>query len=143
MRFLYHTVRNYPVKSVYISHQQTGIAPISSFGDGVPRLLLMALMLARVQKGILLIDELGTAIHTEALQRSFQWLVDWSQKMNVQLFATTHSLEVIDTLLFATNPELDLVVYRLEQGQSKTNVVRLDWNMLKTLREDLGQEVRW
>lgn len=129
--------------SIYISHQQTGIAPISSFGDGVPRLLLMSLMLARVQTGILLIDELGTAIHTEALQRLFQWLVDWSRKMKVQILATTHSLEVIDALVSANSPEDDLVVYRLEPEESNTNVVRLDRNMLKTLREDLGQEVRW
>ncbi|WP_414564494.1 MULTISPECIES: AAA family ATPase [unclassified Anabaena] len=129
--------------SIYISHKQTGISPISAFGDGVPRLLLMALMLPRVQEGILLIDELGTAIHTEALQLFFEWLINWSRKMKVQIFATTHSLEVIDALLVADTSETELVVYRIEPEDSTTNAVRLDRNMLKTLREELGQEVRW
>ncbi|AHJ27482.1 AAA family ATPase [Nodularia spumigena CS-584] len=138
--------------SIYIKHQQTGIAPISAFGDGVSRLLSMALMLPRVKEGILLIDELGTAIHTEALQFFFKWLIDWSRKMNVQIFATTHSLEVIDALLVANTSETDLVantsetdlvVYRIKPDASQTNVVRLDRNMLKILREELGQEVRW
>jgi AAA15 family ATPase/GTPase len=129
--------------SIYIKHQQTGIAPISAFGDGVSRLLSMALMLPRVKEGILLIDELGTAIHTEALQFFFEWLIDWSRRMNVQIFATTHSLEVIDALLVANTSETDLVVYRIEPDASQTNVVRLDRNMLKILREELGQEVRW
>uniref|UniRef100_UPI0030D72A92 AAA family ATPase n=1 Tax=Nodularia spumigena TaxID=70799 RepID=UPI0030D72A92 len=135
-----------------IKHQQAGIAPISAFGDGVSRLLSMALMLPRVKEGILLIDELGTAIHTEALQFFFKWLIDWSRKMNVQIFATTHSLEVIDALLVANTSETDLVantsetdlvVYRIKPDASQTNVVRLDRNMLKILREELGQEVRW
>ncbi|TVP64907.1 MAG: ATPase [Nodularia sp. (in: Bacteria)] len=128
---------------IYISHKQTGIAPISAFGDGVSRLLSMALMLPRVKEGILLIDELGTAIHTEALQFFFEWLINWSRRMNVQIFATTHSLEVIDALLVANTSETDLVVYRIEREDAQTNAVRLDRNMLKTLREELGQEVRW
>ncbi|MDB9318802.1 AAA family ATPase [Nodularia spumigena] len=129
--------------SIYIRHKQTGISPISAFGDGVPRLLSMALMLLRVKEGILLIDELGTAIHTEALQFFFEWLIDWSRKMKVQIFATTHSLEVIDALLVANTSETDLVVYRIEPDASQTNAVRLDRNLLKILREELGQEVRW
>lgn len=128
---------------IYISHQQTGIAPISAFGDGVSRLLSMALMLPRVKEGILLIDELGTAIHTEALQFSFEWLIDWSRKMKVQILATTHSLEVVDALLVANAEETELVVYRIERNNSETHAVRLDRNTLKTLREELGQEVRW
>jgi AAA15 family ATPase/GTPase len=72
--------------------------------------------------------------------------------MNVQIFATTHSLEVIDALLVANTSETDLVantsetdlvVYRIKPDASQTNVVRLDRNMLKILREELGQEVRW
>ena len=63
--------------------------------------------------------------------------------MNVQIFATTHSLEVIDALLVANTSETDLVVYIIKPDASQTNVVRLDRNMLKILREELGQEVRW
>ncbi|MFM7907086.1 MAG: hypothetical protein ACKPA9_18625 [Microcystis sp.] len=84
-----------------------------------------------------------SAIHTEALQSSFNWLVKWCQKMNVQLFATTHSLEAVDALLEVTEPESDLVLYRLEPKENYTRVVRHDWTRLKSLREDLGQEVRW
>ena len=117
--------------------------PISVFGDGVSRLLTMALMLVKVKEGILLIDELGTAIHTEALQFFFKWLVNWSRKMKVQIFATTHSLEVIDALLVANTDDDQLVLYRIEPNNSETHAVRLNKTILKTLREELGQEVRW
>jgi predicted ATP-dependent endonuclease of OLD family len=128
---------------IYIQHKKLGLIPLSSFGDGVRRLLHIALKLARVKGGILLIDELESTIHTEALQNSFQWLAKWSKEMNVQIFATTHSLEAVDALLAVNKSASDLVLYRLEPKETQTKVVRHDWSRLKRLREELGQEVRW
>lgn len=128
---------------IYIQHQKLGLVPLSSFGDGVRRLLHIALKLASVKGGILLIDEIESTIHTEALQNSFQWLAKWSKEMNVQIFATTHSLEAVDALLAVNETASDLVLYRLEPKETQTKVVRHDWSRLKRLREELGQEVRW
>ncbi|MFM7437877.1 MAG: AAA family ATPase [Snowella sp.] len=129
--------------NIYIQHKRLGLAPISIFGDGVRRLLHIALNLASVKGGILLIDELESTIHTEALQNFFSWLFKWCKAMEVQVFATTHSLEAVDALLEVTEAETDLVLYRLEPKELETRVVRHDWQRLKRLREDLGQEVRW
>lgn len=128
--------------SLYIDHKRIGISPLSAFGDGVRRLLFIALTLAKVQGGVLLVDEIETAIHTEALRSSFAWIVQWCQRLEVQLFATTHSLEAIDALLDASDSDTDLVLYRLEKRESQTQAVRLERKRLQRLREDLGQEVR-
>lgn len=129
--------------NIYIQHDKLGLAPVSTFGDGIRRLLHIALKLASVKGGILLIDELESTIHTEALQNSFQWLVKWCAEMDVQLFATTHSLEAVDALLEVTESDSDLVLYRLEPKEEKTKVVRHDGHRLRRLRQELGQEVRW
>jgi len=63
--------------------------------------------------------------------------------MDVQLFATTHSLEAVDGLLASAESDSDLVLYRLEPKESQTRVVRRDGHRLRRLREELGQEVRW
>jgi AAA15 family ATPase/GTPase len=128
--------------NIYIQHKKLGLVPLSSFGDGVRRLLHIALKLASVKGGILLIDELESTIHTEALQSSFEWLVKWSKVMDVQIFATTHSLEAVDALLAVNESASDLVLYRLEPKETQTKVVRHDWSRLKRLRENLGMEVR-
>ncbi len=130
------------VFNIYITHEKLGFAPVSTFGDGIRRLLHIALKLASVKGGILLINELESTIHTEALQSSFNWLVKWCKVMDVQLFATTHSLESIDALLEVTDSASDLVLYRLEPKEVQTLVIRHDWNRLKRLREEQGQEVR-
>ena len=128
--------------SLYIDHKQVGISPLSSFGDGVRRLLFIALTLTKVRGGVLLIDEIETAIHTEALRSSFASIVQWCKLMDVQLFATTHSLEAIDAMLDASDAERDLVLYRLEKRESQTKAIRLDRETLHIVRDELGQEVR-
>lgn len=136
------TSREIPV--LYITHRRLGKTPLSNFGDGIRRLLFIALNLIKVQGGILLIDEIETAIHTDALQNSFLWLVRWCQEMNIQLFATTHSLEAVDSLLSATKSisTNNLVLYRLEKEDNKSFVVRLEQERLQRIRNNLGLEVR-
>ncbi|MBO1351002.1 MAG: AAA family ATPase [Hormoscilla sp. GUM202] len=128
---------------LYIHHKQIGISPLSAFGDGVRRLMYIASTLAKVRGGVLLIDELETAIHTEVLKPSFYWLVQWCQQMDVQLFATTHSLETVDELLSASKIAPDLVLYRLYPRESRTKLLRIDRDRLQRVRQDLGMEVRW
>lgn len=128
---------------IQIKHEKLGFAPLASFGDGIRRLFHIALKLPRIKGGILLIDEVESAIHTEALQSSYKWLVKWCTDMDIQVFATTHSLEAVDALLEVTKSDDQFVLYRLEQSRDKTHVVRHGWERLKILREELGQEVRW
>ncbi|MBO1351004.1 MAG: AAA family ATPase [Hormoscilla sp. GUM202] len=128
---------------LYIDRQQIGRSPLSAFGDGVRRLLYIALTLAKVRGGVLLIDELETAIHTLALKPALSWLVQACQQMDVQLFATTDSLETVDELLEASETIADLVLYRLYPRESQTKLIRNDRERLKELREELGMEVRW
>ncbi|MBC6420382.1 MAG: AAA family ATPase [Hormoscilla sp. SP12CHS1] len=127
---------------LYIDHKQLGLAPLSICGNAVRRLLLYALTLAKVRGGVLLIDELETSIHTDALGGVFSWLVQWCSKMDVQLFATTQSLEAVDAMLDATSEDVDLVLYRLRPEESQTKLIRLDRETLCIIREELGQEVR-
>lgn len=134
--------RQLPV--IHIEHKKLGLVPLKIFGDGVRRLVFIALQLIHFKKGILLIDEIETAVHTEALQDSFTWIVKWCKQLDIQLFATTHSLEAVDAILAATeDTDTDLVLYRLEQKDSKTSAIRIARDRLQRLRENLGQEVRW
>ena len=128
--------------TVYVRHDRLGNAPLSSFGDGMRRVLLLGVMLATVRGGILLVDEIESAIHVEALDKSFRWLRRACADLDVQLFATTHSLEAVDALLTAGGADDDLVLYRLTQREATTRIKRFSGEDLRVLREELGQEVR-
>jgi AAA15 family ATPase/GTPase len=59
-------------------------------------------------------------MHTRSLRRTFAWLIKVCRENNVQLFATTQSLETIDAMIDVCKDEaMDLVAYRLEQGKRR------------------------
>jgi AAA15 family ATPase/GTPase len=45
------------------------------------RILLIALAVARAQNGVLLIDEIETAIHVSVLGRVFRWLLESRRRL--------------------------------------------------------------
>lgn len=128
---------------VWLRHRQAGVVPLSAFGDGVRRSLFYALALSQARGGLLLIDELETGIHVSAIGTVFSWLVQACQEFDVQLFATTHSLEAVDAVLQACRPaHLDaLVAYQL-RGVAPTRVERFGGEELETLRFEMGLDVR-
>ncbi|HEY0755400.1 MAG TPA: AAA family ATPase [Ktedonobacteraceae bacterium] len=131
--------RNRVVLSV--KHQQLGRAPLSTFGDGLRRIFTLAIAIPQCKNGFLLIGELETSIHTKALRGTFERLVKACIENNVQLFATTHSLETIDAVIDACKDDIiDLVAYRLEQGGEQTRTTRFDKELLTRLREELGMD---
>ena len=107
------------------------------------RVFTLATAIPRVRNGFLLIDELETSIHVEALERTFGWLVKACIDNNVQLLATTHSLEALDATKDVSRNVDNFVVYRLQQEESKTIAKRFDKAKVLQLREELGQELRY
>ena len=75
--------------------------PVSVLGDGFRRALAIAIAMNQVKGGVLLIDEVETAMHVSALDTLFPWLVRLAAAQNVQIFATTHSLEAIQAITAA------------------------------------------
>lgn len=73
--------------------------PLSTYGDGIKKVLLLASNVALAKDGILLIDEIETAIHSKYYNDIFRFVVKACKKYNIQLFATTHSIETVDGFL--------------------------------------------
>jgi len=129
--------------TLWVHHKHGGFSPVSTLGDGTRRVLTMALQLHSIRGGMLLIDEIETAIHKDALGRVFKWLINACRAFNVQLFVTTHSLEAIDALLSAVEGhEEDISAYRLPAKGSNEVLARYTGKSLSKLRLHGGMEVR-
>jgi energy-coupling factor transporter ATP-binding protein EcfA2 len=106
----------------------TGPIPLGSLGEGVTRMLTLALHLALTRGGFLLIDELESGLHWSVMHRFWQFLVATARENQVQVFATTHSKDLVEALaeLHRCAPELaaDASVHRLEVGRDES--VRID-----------------
>ena len=70
--------------------------PLRSFGDGVNRLFGLMLSLSRARNGFLLVDEIENGLHYTILPEVWRAVFTVARKLNVQVFATTHSWDCIE-----------------------------------------------
>jgi len=98
--------------------------PLGSFGEGTRRLLGLALPMARVAGGLLLVDEIDTGLHYTALKGLWKWLIEAARRLNVQVVATSHSGDCLRALarLHEEDPALaaDVSVHRIDPGVEQT-----------------------
>ena len=82
--------------------------PLGSQGEGMRRMLALALSLARAQNGVLLIDEIDTGLHYSIMGDMWLLVAETARRYNIQVFATTHSFDCVRGLdwLCLHHPEL-------------------------------------
>lgn len=71
------------------------VLPLRSMGDGINRILTIILALINSDNGFLLIDEFENGLHHTVQEQLWNIIFQLSQKLNVQVFVTTHSEDCI------------------------------------------------
>lgn len=138
-------ISNRPVE--YLKHRRLGNMPLSTFGDGIKKVLVLSNAIAKAAGGILLIDEIETAIHKKYYDDIFRFIVKACKAFDVQAFVTTHSLEAIDGLLGTQDyaqqaTEDDICVVTLKREENNTYSRVLAGREVAQNREAFGFEVR-
>lgn len=100
---------------VRVRGQDTPV-PLRTMGDGMNRLLGIALALATARDGILLVDEIENGIHYSVQADVWQMILNTAAFLNVQVFATTHSWDCIRAFAAASSgaENVDSMLYRLD-----------------------------
>ncbi len=114
---------------------------LNDYGNGMYKAFYIACAALQATNGILLIDELEAGIHHRALVDFITYLDTISKKQNIQLFITTHSLELLDVAR-QTHHDGDMVVYKIKRGEGKSVVKRINHNDMDLLRGELGVDIR-
>ncbi|HEO1776273.1 AAA family ATPase [Acinetobacter baumannii] len=71
--------------------------PLKSMGDGIIRLFQLALRLYEAKDGFLFIDEFENGLHFGVQRQAWETIFSLSQKLNIQVFASTHSWDCIES----------------------------------------------
>ena len=102
--------------------------PMTSFGDGMRRLLALTLSLIDAANGVLLIDEIDAGMHWTVMEDMWRLVVETARKSSVQVFATTHSYDCVRGLasLVESCPDLAGEVSIQKIGRSLSKAVHLD-----------------
>lgn len=73
--------------------------PFSVYGDGIKKILYVLNKLVDAADSTLMIDEIETGLHKKYYDTLFPVVFALANKLNVQLFIATHSIEAIDAIL--------------------------------------------
>lgn len=117
--------------------------PLGSYGDGMRRLLALSLSLIAAQGGVLLVDEIDTGLHYSVMGDMWRLTIEAARQANVQVFATTHSLDCVQGLawLCENHPELKDEVSLQKIDCSLEEAVALDAERI-VLAVNQGMEAR-
>jgi predicted ATPase len=97
--------------------------PLKSMGDGITRLFHIIVSLVNARNGLLLIDEFENGLHWSVQPKVWDIVFHLSDRLNVQVFATTHSRDCIKGFDSAWDKHPSLgAFFRLEAKDSRIKV---------------------
>jgi AAA15 family ATPase/GTPase len=114
------TAKRFEVKLVGLENP----IPLGSMGDGMSRILRLALGIANAKGGVLVVDEIDRGLHFTAMTGMWKMLWEASEKLDVQVFATTHSRDCWESLAEMAESEgiqdNEIMIHRIEKGKESS-----------------------
>ncbi len=110
------------------------ILPVRSMGDGTNRILTIILALVNADNGYLLIDEFENGLHYSVQEKLWEIIFSLAEKLNVQVFATTHSedcIEGFEQILNSPKNSLEGKLIRLDNKNGTIKQVEFSAKELK------------
>lgn len=111
--------------------------PVQLLGEGVGRLAEILLATTTARDSVVLVDEIENGLYYRNLETAWEAIDAASQEANVQLFATTHSAEFVQTAIRALpgDSALDFRLHRLERDEDGLRAVTYDYRTADTALE--------
>lgn len=123
-----------------VNHKRLGSVQLPVMGEGFLKAVMHSASIGSVPNGILLIDEIENSLYVGILRPVLRHLYEAAVRLNVQVFATSHSLEALDLLLEIAGDDLSVLqMYRTPTGPK---VNRFSGQEADSLRGSIGADLR-
>jgi AAA15 family ATPase/GTPase len=127
------------VPLIYADIGAKRLMPLALLGDGIGRLLRIAVNIPYARHGILLVDEIENGLHHSVLVSVWKAIIRFAAKRDVQLFATTHSWECVASFQKAfdelSKDDITGTLIRLEREGDKIKAIPYSLEELSTAVE--------
>lgn len=114
---------------------------LRSMGDGINRILTTILAMVNCKNGYLLIDEFENGLHYSIQEKLWEIIFHLAEKLNIQVFATTHSNDTIRAFENVVNQNetvpLDGLLIKLENINDIIEATTFEPNELKVITDNL------
>lgn len=113
--------------------------PLRSMGDGMMRLFHIMVALVNARNGLLLVDEFENGLHWSIQPKVWDIVFQLAERLNVQVFATTHSRDCVGSFnqVWGQYPELG-AFFRLG---AKDGLIKATEYSLETLADAIEMDV--
>lgn len=122
-----------PQGSLYADTGSAELIPVNLMGGGMVKLLSTALTMLCLRDGFVLIDEIEDGLDYASMGKLWNAVFDWAKKLNVQVFASTHSRECIKAFSDQTEATLfgcEAKLFRLERKDERFRAVEYTRELL-------------
>lgn len=113
--------------SIYFDVGKEELLPISIMGDGIIRILRLLSSMYEMQGGVLLIDEIENGLHYSSIEVLWKAIIMFTEELDVQIIATTHSYEALRALIFVqeniNEKKAEIAMYRIEKKDDKAKII--------------------
>ncbi len=100
----------------FVNIGEDTLIPLKSAGEGLLRVLQLALGVINAKNGLFLLDEFENSLHYSVQTKIWKIIIELAIKLNVQIFATTHSWDCVKALQQCTEElpaEIEIFLFRL------------------------------
>ena len=117
-----------PEPRLYADFGTKPLIPAQLTGDGMSRILSVALAIASVPGGMVLVDEIENGLHYTVMEKVWKAIAAFARSYNVQIFATTHSHHCIQSACRALEAaeEEDFFLYSIGRRKGKMSAAKYD-----------------
>jgi len=120
------------------------VLPLKSMGDGINWILTIILALVNADNGFLLVDELENGLHYTVQEQLWNIIFMLAQRLNVQVFVTTHDDDCIrgfENILNSPDNSLDGKLIRLDNKNGIIKQIEFNAKELQ-IANDQNIEIR-
>lgn len=91
---------------------------LSAMGDGINRILTIILSMLNCKNGVFLLDEFETGLHYSVQEQLWNIVFSLSEKLNIQVFATSHSRDCIEGFASQNKNQSGLLIRMENRGET-------------------------
>jgi AAA15 family ATPase/GTPase len=128
------------IKNKVMLQQSGTFLELSNFGDGLRSLFSIIIVLLTHKEKIVFIDEIENGIHYSLLDDLWEIILKISKEQNVQVFATTHSKECIESYARVAKKLEDEDVTYIKMSKQKDGSIYAGVREYKILENSISQD---
>jgi len=123
------------IKNTVMLEYEKNYLKLYEFGDGLKHFISIIISINLNENAIVFLDEVDNGIHYSNFDKLWEIILTISKKQNVQVFATTHSKECIESYARVSKKLEDEDITFIELGKDENKIESITYNYKEVINQ--------